>query len=121
MFNEIRKEKELETRRIPIPIPIPSKALSLNNCSNIQSQCGRPSSILSKVILPPTFQSILFYSIYVYVNLLKPITRKNIMLKYFYIRRNCYFYSFGINLGNLLHPSKVIDDLPTPLRLRILS
>lgn len=45
IFSEIRKEKQSATRHVP------SKTPSLNNCSNIQNQCGRPSSILSKVML----------------------------------------------------------------------
>ncbi|KAG5101189.1 hypothetical protein JHK84_046158 [Glycine max] len=42
IFSEIRKEKEIASGRMP------SKTPSINNCSSIQNQCGRPSSILSK-------------------------------------------------------------------------
>ncbi|XP_057419767.1 RPM1-interacting protein 4-like [Lotus japonicus] len=40
IFSEVRKERQMASHL--------SKAPSLNNCSNVKNQCGRPSSIYSK-------------------------------------------------------------------------
>ncbi|XP_027368652.1 RPM1-interacting protein 4-like [Abrus precatorius] len=53
IFSQIRKEKQIASRHIP------SKTPSLNNCSKIHNQCGRPSSTLSKQFTSPEFKQTL--------------------------------------------------------------